>query len=141
LTAFFDTSALLSVVLGETTAPQVRQVLADHEIVVASAIAAVEARAGLARARRGRRLTARREREAWTRFERMWLTSAILDVDRPLLSLAIDLAAAHGLRGYDAVQLASGLRAADVTGVPGFACLDGDLNAAAAAEGLTCLLT
>jgi len=130
----------LSVVLGETTAPSVRQLIADHEIVVASAVAEVEARAGLARARRGRRLTARRERDAWARFERIWSTSAILDVDRGLLASATELAGRHALRAHDAVQLASGLRAADATGSPGFACLDQDLNAAAAAEGLTCLL-
>jgi hypothetical protein len=39
------------------------------------------------------------------------------------------------------VQLASGLRAADATGTRGFVCLDRKLNAAATAEGLTCLLT
>jgi len=100
----------------------------------------VEARAGLARARRGRRLTARTEREAWARFERIWSTSAILDVDRTLVAAATDLAGRRGLRGYDAVQLASALRAADATGSPGFVCLDRELNAAAAAEGLTCLV-
>jgi predicted nucleic acid-binding protein len=108
---------------------------------VASAIAEVEARAGLARARRGGRLTARREREAWARFERIWSTSALLAVDRTLLAIATDLAGRCGLRGYDAVQLASGLRAADVTGSPGFVCLDRELNEAAVAEGLTCLVT
>lgn len=113
--------------------------MAEQEIVVASAIAEVEARAGLARARRGRRLTPRREREAWARFEQIWLTSAILDVDRGLLAVATELAGVRGLRAYDAVQLASGLRAADVTGAAGFVCLDEELNAAARAEGLTCL--
>ena len=108
--------------------------------MAASAIAEVEARAGLARARRARRLTARAEREAWARFERLWSSSAILAVDRTLLATATELAGRRGLRGYDAVQLASGLRAADVTGAPGFVCLDHELNAAAAAEGLTCLV-
>jgi len=79
-----------------------------HEIAAASAIAVVEARAGLARARRARRLTARKEREAWTRFDRIWSTSAILEVDRTLLAITTELAGRHGLRGYDAVQLASG---------------------------------
>ena len=55
--------------------------------------------------------------------------------------MATDLAARHGLRGYDAVQLASGMRAADVTGARGFVCLDRELNSAAAAEGLVCLVT
>lgn len=130
----------MALVLGETTAPAIREILIEHEIVAASAIAEVEARAGLARARRGRRLTARKERDAWARFVRIWSTSAILDVDRTLLAIATELAGRHGLRGYDALQLASGLRAADVTGAPGFVCLDHELNAAAAGEGLTCLL-
>jgi hypothetical protein len=85
-------------------------------------------------------LTARRERDAWARFARIWSTSAVLDVDRTLLAVATDLAGRRRLRGYDAVQLASGLRAADVTGDPSFVCLDGELNAAAAAEGLACLM-
>jgi hypothetical protein len=79
-------------VLGEDTAPAVREVLVEHEIVVTSALAEVEARAGLARARRGGRLAANAEREAWARFQRIWSTSAILDVDRALLSLATELA-------------------------------------------------
>lgn len=74
------------------------------------------------------------------RFDRIWETSAVFEVDRTLLTAATELAGQHGLRGYDAVQLASGLRAADATGGRGFACLDGELNAAAAAEGLICLL-
>lgn len=132
---------MLALVLGEATAPSIRQILIEQEIVAASAIAEVEARAALARARRGRRLTAAREREAWARFARIWSTSAVLAVDRALLASATDLGGRHGLRGYDAVQLASGLRAADVTGAQGFVCLDRELGAAAAAEGLTCLLT
>lgn len=140
MTAFFDTSALLSVALGEATAASVRAVLEDRQVVVASAIAEVEARAALARARRGRRLTAIGERQAWARFVQIWSTSAILDVDRTLLASARDLAATHALRGYDAVQLASGLRSANVTGAAGFVCLDQELNAAAATEGLTPLL-
>lgn len=112
----------------------------EHDTVVASALARVEARAALARARRGRRLAARREREVWDRFGRMWETAAVVEVDPTLLAIATDLAAKHGLRGYDAVQLASGLRASDVTGDRGFACLDAELNGAASAEGLTCLL-
>lgn len=130
----------MALVLGEPTRPSVRAIVIEHEIVAASAIARVEARAAFARARRGRRLTPRREREAWARFERIWETSAVFEADRTLLAAATELAGQHGLRGYDAVQLASGLRAADATGSRAFVCLDGELNAAAAAEGLTCLL-
>ncbi len=131
---------MVALILGEGTAPRIRALVIEQEIVVASAISEVEARAALARARRGRRLTARSERKAWESFERIWSTSAVLDIDRALVATAARLAATHALRGYDAVQLASALRAADVTGATGFVCLDGELNAAAAAEGLTCLM-
>jgi predicted nucleic acid-binding protein len=90
---------------------------------------------------RGPRLTAPREREAWARFERTWSTAAIPDVDRTQLAIATELAGRRGLRAYDAVQLAGGLRPADVTGAQGFVCLDHELSTAAGAEGLTCLVT
>lgn len=57
-----------------------------------------------------------------------------------ILERAARLLAVHGLRGYDAVQLASALLVAEV--VPecaGFAVLDRRLRAAAAREGLTLL--
>jgi hypothetical protein len=49
-------------------------------------------------------------------------------VDRTLLAVATELAGRRGLR------------AADATRAPGFVCLDHELNTAAAAEGLTCLV-
>jgi predicted nucleic acid-binding protein len=62
---------------------------------------------------------------------------AALDVSTVVLEDATRLAAAHGLRAYDAVQLASALaaRAAD-PGCDAFACFDAELRDAAAAAGL-----
>lgn len=125
--------------LGESAAQGVAEALAEHEIATVSAISRAEARAALARARRGRRLTPQGERVAWERFERVWDTAAVLEVDHALLGAATELAGRHRLRGYDAVQLASALRAADLTGGRAFVCLDGELNAAASAEDLACL--
>lgn len=130
----------MALVLDEDAASRARDALAPHEVLAASAIAEVEARAGLARARRGRRLTARAERLAWTRFQRLWSSVAVVAVEHSLIQTAVALADDHGLRGYDAVQLASALRAADATASPAFACLDAELNGAAAEAGLTCVL-
>lgn len=54
----------------------------------------------------------------------------------PLLESAAELVAIHGLRAYDAVQLASALAVRDQTAeCETFAGFDGDLNTAAAARG------
>lgn len=65
----------------------------------------------------------------------------LLDVSTGLISLAMDIAEHHGLRGYDAVQLAAALELRDqcrLAGLPDPLVItaDGDLNAAALAEGL-----
>lgn len=63
---------------------------------------------------------------------------AALSVSTVILEDAAAVAATHGLRAYDAVQLASALaaRATDAT-CDSFACFDGDLRDAAAAAGFT----
>ena len=57
-----------------------------------------------------------------------------------MLIRAGELAWRHGLRGYDAVQLAAALAwreaASDAEGEIVFACFDNDLRRAAVAEGL-----
>jgi len=65
-----------------------------------------------------------------------------LDVSEGLVSDAMDLAGRHGLRGYDAVQLAAALELAArclAAGAmpPLVLTADAELNRAAAAEGLT----
>jgi uncharacterized protein len=67
------------------------------------------------------------------RFLPIRVTTDILDQDAALASR-------HPLRAYDAVQLASVLAARAVDdGINTFACFDGDLRAAAQAEGFNLL--
>ena len=66
----------------------------------------------------------------------------IIEVNRHLVETAMALAERHGLRGYDAVQLASAVevqirRIAHNLSEPVFVCADNQLNSAALAEGLT----
>jgi uncharacterized protein len=62
---------------------------------------------------------------------------AIVEVSAALVAHAASLARTHGLRGYDAVQLAAALET--LSQLPSVTLLSGDagLNAAAQAEGLT----
>lgn len=79
--------------------------------------------------RRAQVLTTKLDADLATQF-------AIVAVRSPLLAEATRLLASHGLRTYDAVQLASALaaRAADPSIVE-FACFDGSLRSAAAGHG------
>ena len=66
----------------------------------------------------------------------------IIEVNRHLVDTAMALTERHGLRGYDAVQLASAVevqvrRIAHNLSEPVFVCADNQLNSAALAEGLT----
>ncbi len=66
----------------------------------------------------------------------------IVEVTETLVNAAMSLAERDGLRGYDAIQLAAGLELQAARVASGlspliFVCADADLNAAAAAEGLS----
>jgi len=62
----------------------------------------------------------------------------VVELDEPVMAHAVAMARKHGLRGADAVQLACALLArTDVTGLQlVLLSSDGELNAAATAEGL-----
>jgi predicted nucleic acid-binding protein len=60
----------------------------------------------------------------------------------PVLERAAELTGSHGLRAYDAVQLASALSAREADpGCTSFACFDADLRTAAARSGLALVPT
>ena len=70
-------------------------------------------------------------------FAEDWPDLVHLPFTEALASRAADLAVAHGLRGYDAVHLASALLLAELVDAPvAFAVFDRTLGKAAQAEGL-----
>jgi len=75
-------------------------------------VAYPEARAALARRKRERSLTVVGCRRAKAAFEADWPRVLALDVSSPLARSAGDLAEQHGLRGFDALHLASSLAVA-----------------------------
>lgn len=68
-----------------------------------------EARAALAAARRDGRLSVTQANRAGEEFESLQDELLLLGIDRPLARVAGELAEELGLRGYDAVHLASAL--------------------------------
>ncbi len=136
MTVFADSSALVKLYADEDGCADVRRV----KLFVVSALARVEVPAAIWRKQRASRLSAGDAAVLTQAFEADWgdpkgpfiavaLTTAVLEA-------AAGLARSHGLRAYDAVQLAAALaaRAAD-PGVDRMLCFDAGLSEAAAREG------
>lgn len=136
MTAFADSSALVKLYADEPHAQVVRR----HRLLVVSAVARVEVPAALWRKSRTMDLAVEDAAVLVQAFEADWT-----DPDRRLLPISLGpavlsdaarLTGTHGLRAYDAIQLACAraARAADDS-VDAFLCFDDDLRDAAAREG------
>lgn len=103
------------------------------ELVLSSQLVYPEARAAAAAARRGRRITPATLRRAVDRIDELCAEVDFIGLDPVLSHTAGDLAEVHGLRGYDAVHLATALSIDRDSMV--VATWDGDLARAAVAAG------
>jgi len=101
--------------------------------VVSSQLVYPEARAAAAAARRGGRITSAMLRRAVDRIDGLCAELDVIGLDPDLAHTAGELAEAHGLRGYDAVHLATAL-SIHVDSML-LATWDGDLARAAVAAG------
>jgi predicted nucleic acid-binding protein len=99
-----------------------------------SVLAYPEARAALAAARRAKRLTARAHDRAVSELDALDAELLIVGIDEALAHRAGELADERGLRGYDAVHLASALALG--TGDTVVVTWDRDLSNAAVVAGL-----
>lgn len=123
----------------EEGAETVRHHVEEAEVVVTARITYAETRAGLARARRQMRIS---EEEQYRRIvqalNRDWPSYVVIALSNMVVRQAGDLAEKHGLRGYDAVQLASALELERRIGIKiTFSSWDEALRRAAEADGLT----
>ncbi len=139
MSVFLDSSALVKRYADEAGADEVRAV----ENTVVSAIARVEIPAAIWRKHRLGELSATDAATLVEQFEWEWhggenadAAFAVVALTNSVLEEAALACARHGLRAYDAVQLASALlaRTADVD-LATFLCYDHRLAAAAAQEG------
>jgi uncharacterized protein len=142
---FFDTSGLVKRHVAEVGSAWVRSLThakAGHTFYIAR-ITAVEVVAAITRRQRGGSLSSA-QAGAILGYFRRHLTGRyfILEINPALLAAAMILSRKHGMRAYDAVQLAAALEIDRSNQQAGFGQVtlisaDRELNAAATAEGLT----
>jgi predicted nucleic acid-binding protein len=107
--AYFDTSAVVKLVIPERESSRAVSLWDAAELIVTGRLTYVEARAALAAGRRGNRISLRGLEEGKQALERSMRQVQIVDATAQIVRSAGDLAERHGLRGYDAVHLASAL--------------------------------
>jgi len=107
LTAYFDASAFLKLVIDEPGSVEARDTWRSAHRRISSLLVYTEARAGIARAHRMRRISAQRLQAAGEDVETFCEEIVLLDVTESVARRAGDFAEQHGLRAYDAVHLAS----------------------------------
>ena len=133
---YLDTSAAIKLYVEEAGTPAVVARVGAAEAVATVRVTYAEARAALARYRREGGLTPVGLRRAVRELDREWGMYNIVDVNDPLVRRAGALAERHGLRGYDAVQLAAALDLRAAGAPVEFLSFDSRLNRAARRERL-----
>lgn len=133
MTLYLDTSSLVKLYVAEIGSDEVRDLVDRATIVATSVVAYPEARAALARLRRTGDLTSSQLARARRAFETQWPAYLAVDVTNALATAAGDYAERYGLRGFDAVHLASFAEIARrADGETRFSSFDEPLNKAAA---------
>jgi uncharacterized protein len=130
--AYFDTSAVIPLIIEEPTSSQCRRLWNDANRIVSVRLLYPEARAAFARANRLGRLTAAQLTAAVDELDDMIQQIDQIELTTALAHTAGELAQAHGLRGYDAVHLA----AAQVADDPELVLVTGDHELATAATAI-----
>jgi predicted nucleic acid-binding protein len=137
LTLYLDASALVKRYVRERGSEDVGALMATAVVVATSLVSRAEVGAALARAVRLHVLDDDAGRRAHSRFLQEWSDLARVPVTEALAARADALAWGHGLRGYDAVQLAAALTWQEAMGLDVvLATFDRDLWRAAAEAGL-----
>ena len=106
---YLDASALVKRYIEEPGTPEVEEAIAEAEIVGTSIISRAETSAALAKAVRTKTLTPKQAESALQVFRNEWPNLVRIQATEYLLARADALAFQIGLRGYDAVHLASAL--------------------------------
>ncbi len=132
--AYFDTSAVIKILVVEDGTETARDHWARASEALASVLIYPETVAALAAARRSGRMDPAAHRRARAEFESMWEEMIPVACGLETVRRAAALAETDGLRGCDSVHLASALSVgiADLV----FVAWDGDLSRAARRNGL-----
>jgi uncharacterized protein len=112
--AYFDSSALVKLVVDEDGSEAVAELWDGSDVVVTSRVAHPEVRAALAAARRGARLDAEAYERATNDWSELHRAIRLVEMTPRVEHDAGDLAEQHALSGFDAVHLASALTLASM---------------------------
>lgn len=112
---YFDCSAFVKLLVEEDGSDLAAELWDGCDLAVSSRIAYPEVCAALAAAGRNRDLTARAQSAAERGWEEFWSSVRAIELTDDVARHAGGLARAHGLRGADAVHLASALALDDRT--------------------------
>jgi hypothetical protein len=104
---YFDTSALVKKYIEELGSDQISESYSRAELIGTAMITPPEMASALSRAMRMKIIGEDKASEAWNMFSKDWDTYFIVDVNQALIGQASALVWEQGLRGYDAVHLAS----------------------------------
>lgn len=104
---YLDTSALVKLYVDEEGSPQARAAVEAADAVATSRVAFAEAHAAFAAAARLGHITAAERAAIAALFRMDWRAYVVVGVTQPLVELAAELAFDYGLRGFDAIRLAS----------------------------------
>jgi uncharacterized protein len=132
--AYFDTSALIPLLVDEPGSERASRLWDVADNVVAVRLIYAEARAALAQATRLGRLAATDLDATIDSLEGLYANLDLLEVDERLVRRSGELAQHHALRGYDAIHLAAAERIRDDATV--MVAGDHDLCAAAGTLGM-----
>ena len=137
--AYFDTSALVPLMINEPASDTCRRLWNDATRTISTRLIYPEARAALAQAERMGRLTSADLAETVEDLDSITRQIDYVEITAHLAKSAGVLAQTHGLRGYDAVHLASAALANDdeLVMVSG----DSKLGAAAQSIGISVAFT
>ena len=138
---YLDSSAIVPLYIAEPNTALVQRAAADalaSDGLCSATITFAEVKAALARANRAGRFVGPNDHALVVEaFEQDWKAKFnTWAVSTKLARLAGELAEVHGLRGYDAVQLAAALTLEVKLGDLEFLGFDAELNDAAKAAGL-----
>ncbi len=134
---YLDTSSLVKLYVDETASADVAGWVRSAEIAGTSLIAYAEARAAFARRFRENAFSSKDYKRMLSQFESDWKNFLAIHVTAELVRLAGDFAEKHGLRGFDAVHLASAVTLREKLASPvTFSCYDIRLQNASQREKL-----
>ena len=111
--AYFDTSAIVPLIINEDSTDLFSRVWNESSRVLSVRLLYPEARAALAKAERMGRLSATQRSTAVVELESIIAEVDQIEVTEALARRGGELAQAYGLRGYDAVHLAAASAVAD----------------------------